>query len=62
MNKLTHTVRNSFSCIDLMFCNNLIIISNYDADLSIFEKCHHNINFRKIDIRIPLPLNYAREV
>ena len=61
INKPTHTVNNSFSCIDLIFCNNLNIISNYSVDLSIFEKCHHII-FGKINIRIPLSPSYVREV
>ena len=38
INKPTHTVNNSISCIDLIFCNNLNIISKYGVDLSIFEK------------------------
>ena len=62
INKPTHTGNNSFSCIDLIFCDNLNIISNYSADLSIFEKCHHNIIFGKINIRILPPPSYVREV
>ena len=62
INKPTHTVNNSFSCIDLIFCDNLNITSNYSVDLSIFEKCHHNIIFGKINIRIALPPSYFREV
>ena len=40
----------------------MTVISDHGVDLSIFEKCHHNIIFRKIDIRIPLPPNYVRKV
>ena len=39
INNPTHTVNISFSCIDLIFCDNLNIISNYGVGLSIFEKC-----------------------
>ena len=39
-----------------------LILSNHGIDLSIFEKCHHNIIFGKISIRISLPLSYVREV
>ena len=60
INKPTHTINNSFSCIDLIFCNILSIISNYGVDLSIFEKCHHNFILGKINIRIS-PSN-VREV
>ena len=62
INKPTHIVNNSSSCTDLIFCNNVNLLSNYGADLSLFEKCHHNIIFGKINIRIPLPLSYDREV
>ena len=62
ISKPTHIVSNSFSSIDLMFCNNLNIISNYGLDLSKFEKCHQNIILRKINICTPLPPSYVREV
>ena len=55
INKPTHIVNNSSSCTDLIFCNNLNLFSNYGVDLSLFEKCHHNIIFGKINIRILLP-------
>ena len=48
-------------CIDPIFCNNLNIISHYGVDHSILEKCHHNIIFEKINIRIPLPPSYVCE-
>ena len=51
-----------FSCIDLIFCNNQNLISNYGVDLSISEKCHCNIIFGKINTHIPLPPSYVREV
>ena len=41
-------------CIDLTFCSN--------KNTSIFDKCHHNIIYGKIDIRVPLPPKYFREV
>ena len=40
----------------------MTVISDHGVDLSIFEKCHHNIIFRKIDIRTPLPPSYVRKV
>ena len=42
INQPTHIVNNSLSCIDLIFCNNMNLISNFGVDFSIFEKCHHN--------------------
>ena len=50
------------SCIDLTFCTNKNIISNHSIDVSIFDKCHHNIIFGKIDIRVPLPPIFVHEV
>ena len=58
INKPTHIVNNSSSCIDLIFCNNLNLLSNNGVDLLLFEKCHHII-FGKINIQIPLPPSYV---
>ena len=38
------------------------VISKHGADVSIFEKCHHNIIFGRTDIRVPLPPAYVQEV
>ena len=53
IDKPTHIVNNSMSCIELIFCTNQNVISNYGADVSMF---HHNIIHGKIDIRVPLHL------
>lgn len=47
INKPTHIIKSSFSCIDFIFCKTQNLISNYGVDLSIFVKCHHDIIFRK---------------
>ena len=57
-----HVVNNPFSCIDLIFCDNQNLISNHGADLSIYEKCHLNIIFGKLNIHILFPLSYVLEV
>ena len=31
------------------------IISNHEVGVTIFEKCHHNIIYGEINIRVPLP-------
>ena len=62
IDKPTHVISNSVSCIDLIFCTNQNLISKYDVDASIYDKCHHNIFYGKIDIRVPLPPKYVREV
>ena len=50
------------SCIDLLFCANQNIISNYGFNVPIFDKCQHNIIFDKVNIRVPLPPAYICEV
>ena len=41
-------------CIDLIFCTNQSVISNHGVDVSIFDKCHYNIIYVKINICAPL--------
>ena len=62
INKPTHVANNFMSCIDLIFCTNKNIISNHGANVMIFQKCHHNIIYGKINIWVPLPPVYVREV
>ena len=50
------------SCIDLIFCLNLNVISKHGVDVSVFEKCHHDIVYGEINILVPLPPIYVREV
>ena len=54
IDKPTGVINNSMLCIDLLFCTNQNVISNYGVDVSMFKKCHHNIIHGKIDIRVPL--------
>ena len=62
IDKPTHVINASKPCFDLTFCTNQIVISNHGADVSIFDKCHHNIIYGKINIRVPLPQTYMRVV
>ena len=62
INKPTHAVYSSMSSIDLIFYTNLNLISKYGVDVTIFDKCHHDIIYGKINIRVPLPPTYVREV
>ena len=62
VDKPTHAVNSSMSCIDLIFCTNLNVISKHGVDVTIFDKCHHDIIYGKINIRVPLPPTYVREV
>ena len=62
IDKPTHVINTSMSCIDLIFCTNQSVILNHGVDVSIFDKCHHNIIYGKINTRVPLPPTYVREV
>ena len=42
--------------------HNLNVISKYGVDASLFDKCHHNVIYGKINIRVPLPPVFIREV
>ena len=50
------------SFIDLIFCTNQSVISNHGVDVSIFDKCHHNIIYGKVDIRVFFPSSYVQEI
>ena len=50
------------SCIDLILCTIQSVISNHGVDVSFVDKCHHIIIYNKINIRVPFPSKYVREV
>ena len=55
-------VSSSMSCIDLIFCTNLNVISKHSVDVWTFDKCHHDIIYGKINNGVNLPPIYVREV
>ena len=46
------------SCTDLIFCTKQNVISKHGVDVSIFDKCHHDIIYGilygTINIRVPV--------
>ena len=62
INKPTHVSKESSSCIDLIFAASPNLIRETGVELSIFEKCHHNLIYGIIDFKVPLPPPYLREV
>ena len=58
----THITKESSSCIDLIFTSNPSFISASGVELSLYEKCHHNLIYGKINFNVPLPPPYIREV
>ena len=55
MDHPTHAFNNSSSCIDLIFASNPNIISNSDVELSLFDKCDHNLIIEELNFIIPTP-------
>ena len=43
----THISKESCSCIDLTFTSNLSFIGASAVELSLYEKCHHNLIYEK---------------
>ena len=43
IDKPTHLINKSKSCIDLSFCTNQNVISKFGVDASLFDKCDHNV-------------------
>ena len=62
INKTTYVSKESSSCIDLIFPTSPNLIRETGAELSIFEKCHHNLIYSITDFKVPLPPSYLREV
>ena len=62
IDKPTHFFRYGCSCIDLIFCNKPELISEYGTDYSLFQTCHHNLIFGKINAKIPVSLAFIVEV
>ena len=58
----THIIKESSSCIDLIFICNPSFISASRVELSLYEKCHHNLIYGKINFNVPLPPPYIRDV
>ena len=48
------------SSIDLIFCNKSELISEYGIDYCLFQTCHDNLIFGKINAKIPVPPAYSR--
>ena len=53
INKPTHFISESSSCIDLIFSSNTSFIKNCGSELPIYEKCHHNIIYGALNFHVP---------
>ena len=55
IDKPTHFFSGGCSCINLIFCNNPELISEYGIGDSLFQTCHHNLIFAKMNAKIRVP-------
>ena len=55
INKPTHFINGTSSCIDLIFSSNVRFIRNYGIAQSIYEKCHYNIIYGTLDFNVLQP-------
>ena len=58
----SHTLQHSFSCIDLIFTNQPNIVMDSSVDLSLHSKCHHEIIYSKLNLKIEYPPLYIRKI
>jgi len=62
INKPTHILPNSSSCIDLIFTNQPNMIINSNVHSSLHPRCHHQIIYAKINFKIHYPPPYERRI
>ena len=55
IDKPTHFINDSSSCIDLIFSSNVNLTKNCGVEQSLYEKCHHNIINGTLHFNIPPP-------
>ena len=58
----THILESSSSRIDLIFTNQPNIVMDSGVHLSLHEKCHHQIIYSKLNLRIEYPPPYIRKM
>ena len=62
IDKPTHYINESSSCIDLIFSSNVNLAKNRGVEQSLYETCHHNIIYGTLNFNISLTLPYFREI
>ena len=55
-------MKDKSSCIDLLFTTNSKLLCDVGVKQTIYNKCHHNIIYDSLNLNIPLPPPYYREV
>ena len=62
INTPTHIFRASESCIDLLFTSQHNFLSETGVHASLFPRCHHQIIFAKVNLKVFYPPPYERLV
>ena len=62
IDKPTHYINESSSCIDLIFSSNVNLTKNCGVEQSLYEKCRHNIIYGTLNFNILLPPPCYREL
>ena len=62
IDKPTHYINESSSCINLIFYSNVNLSKNCSVEQSLYETCYHNIINRTLNFSIPLPPPYFKEI
>ena len=57
----THILESSASCINFIFTNQPNIVMDSGVHLALHEKCHHQIIYSKLNLRIEYPPPYIRK-
>ena len=58
----SHTLQHSSSCIDLIFTNQPNIVMDSRVDSPLHSKCHHEIIYSKLNLKIVYPPLYIRKI
>ena len=56
INKPTHFIYESSSCIDLILSSNVNLTKNCGVEQPLYKACHHNIIYGTLNFNIRLPL------
>ena len=62
IDKPTHYINESSSCIDLIFSSNVNLTKNCGVEQSLYETYHHNIIYETLNFNVPLLPLYLREI
>ena len=62
INEPTHLLKNSSSCIDLIFTSQPNLVMDAGIHPSLHASCHHQIVYAKFNLKIHYPPPYEREV